>query len=123
MKNIIWKIVMIIWLVWIIISNTFSYKMQIPTPSGQRDIIVNWSTNVNTDRTELVDIINIVNEYLRFILAWLAFVVFVIAGITLITWWSKQNMEKANKMVISSLIAIVASMLSYAIVKLLINLF
>ena len=103
--------------------NVFALKIQVPTPSGQDDIIVNGSTNVQTDETELIDLINIVNEYLWFILAWLAFVIFVVAGIKLITWWTKDNMSKANKMLIWSVIAIVISMLSYALVKILINLF
>lgn len=123
MKKLLVKIVMVVWLLWMNIANIFAFKMDVPTPSWQDDIIVNWSTKVETTETELIDLINIINEYLRFIIAGLAFVIFVYAGITLITWWSKDKMWKANKMLVSSIIAIVVSMLSYTVVKVLINLF
>lgn len=123
MKKFLVKIAIILWILWINISNIFALKLLVPTPSGQDDIIVNWSTQIKTDEVELIDTINIVNEYLWFILAWLAFVIFVIAGIKLIAWWEKDNLSKANKMLVWSAIAIVVSMLSYALVKLLINLF
>lgn len=123
MKKLLVKIVMVVWLLWMNIANIFAFRMDVPTPSWQDDIIVNWSTKVETTETELIDLINIINEYLRFIIAGLAFVIFVYAGITLITWWSKDKMWKANKMLISSVIAIIVSMLSYTIVKILINLF
>lgn len=123
MKKIFIQIIALIWIIWINISNVFAIKLKIPTPSGQQDIVVNGSTTIQSTETELVDVINIVNDYLWFILAWLAFVIFVIAGIRLISWWNKDNMWKANKMLVSAVIAIVVSMLSYTIVKLLINLF
>lgn len=123
MKKLLVKIVMVVWLLWMNIANIFAFKMDVPTPSWQDDIIVNWSTKVQSTETELIDLINIINEYLRFIIAGLAFVIFVYAGIMLIAWWSKDKMWKANKMLISSVIAIIVSMLSYTIVKILINLF
>jgi hypothetical protein len=54
----------------------------------------------------------------------MAMVVLVVAWIKLIlAEGDKEEVTKANRMVISSMIAIFASMLSYAIIKLIVNLF
>jgi len=53
-----------------------------------------------------------------------AMVLLVVAGLKLITAsGDKEQMTKANNMVIGSMIAIFVSILSYAIVKLVVNLF
>lgn len=125
MKKFLFKILMCMWLLSIGIPNTMwgELTVYIPTPSGQEDLNIQWSTSVNTDRTELIDVINLVNKYLWFSLWLIAMIIFVYAWILLISWWKKDSFEKANKMLIWAGIAIVVSMLSYTVVNLLINLF
>lgn len=97
--------------------------LMIPTPSWQEDINIQWSTSINTDRTELVDVINIVNKYLWFSLWLIAMIIFVYAGIKLIVSWKSEEFKKSNTMLLGAGIAIVVSMLSYTLINLLINLF
>jgi hypothetical protein len=56
----------------------FSLSVQIPTPSGQEDIIVAEST-VESDESTLFDVIQIINDYLWFAIAGMAMVVLVVA--------------------------------------------
>ena len=125
MKKFLLKILLFIWLLSANIPNTLwsELTLYIPTPSGQEDINIEWSTSVSTDRTEVIDIINIINKYLWFSLWLIAMIIFVYAGILLIVWWKKENFEKSNKMLIWAGVALVISILSYTVINLLINLF
>lgn len=124
MKKIFLKILLFIGLSSMMMPITIwdNITLDIPTPSWQKDLIIG-SSSVSTERTELTDTINIINKYLWFSLAWIAMAIFVYAGLLLIIWWKKENFDKANKMLLWAGIAIVASMLSYTIIKLIINLF
>ena len=115
----------ILWLslLWLNISNIFALSVQIPTPSGQDDIIVAEST-IESDESTIFDIIQIVNDYLWFAIACVAMVLIVISGLKLILAdWNKEETTKANRMIVSAIIAIFAAMLSYAVIKLVVNLF
>lgn len=124
MKKYLTKIIIWITLLWLNLSNVFGITLQVPTPSGQEDIVVTWPTQVESDESTVFNIIQIVNDYLWFAIAWVAMVLLVVAGLKLITAsGDKEQMTKANNMVIGSMIAIFVSILSYAIVKLVVNLF
>jgi hypothetical protein len=123
MMKLFWKYLLWISLVGLSLASVFSLSIKIPTPSGQEDIIVAEST-IESDESTLFDVIQIINDYLWFAIAGMAMVVLVYAWIKLIlAQWDKEEVTKANKMVISSMIAIFAAMLSYAIIKLVVNLF
>lgn len=95
-----------------------------PTPSGQEDIIVPGPTQIESNEKTIFDIIQIINDYLWFAIALMAMVVLVFGGIKLITAGdNKDAVSTANKMIISAMIAIFVAILSYAIVKLVVNLF
>ena len=130
MKKYLFKLILFLGSIFVFVPSvmwsTHELRLDVPTPSWQWDlskIIPSGSTRVHTDRTELVDIINIINKYLWFSLAWIAMAIFVYAWILLIAWWKKENFEKANKMLLAAGVAIVVSMLSYTIIKLILNLF
>jgi hypothetical protein len=122
MKKIISKIIVVFSLFIINISGIFAFRVQVPNPNWQEDIIETWLTSIESDENTIFEIIQIVNNYLWFIIAWIAMVIFVVAWLKLIIWWH-DSMKSANHMLLSSGIAIVVSMLSYTIVKLVINLF
>ena len=123
MIKLVWK-----YLLWLLLftwslASVFSLSVQIPTPSWQEDIIIAEST-VESDESTLFDVIQIINDYLWFSIAGLAMVVLVYAWVKLIlAEWNKEDVSKANRMVVSAIIAIFAAMLSYAIIKLVVNLF
>jgi hypothetical protein len=124
MKKFLWKIIISISLFTLNAVNVFWITLQVPTPSGQEDIVVTWPTQVESDETTIFDIIQIVNDYLWFAIAGVAMIVLVYGWIKLITGqWNKDVVSSANKMVISSMIAIFVAILSYAIIKLVVNLF
>lgn len=123
MIKLFWKYILWLSLISLSLASVFSLSVQIPTPSGQSDIIVAEST-VESNESTLFDVIQIINDYLWFAIAGMAMVVLVYAGIKLI--WAEGNKEditSANKMMVSAIIAIIAAMLSYAIIKLVVNLF
>lgn len=104
--------------------NVFWVTLQVPTPSGQEDIVVTWPTQVESNESTIFDIIQIVNDYLWFSIAWVAMIVLLYGWVKLITGQGKSEVvSAANKMVISAIIAIFVSIVSYAIIKLVVNLF
>lgn len=102
----------------------FAITMQVPTPSGQEDLVVTWPTQLESDESTIFDIIQIINDYLWFAIALAAMVVLVVGWLKLITGdGNKEVVATANKMIVSSMIAIFVSIVSYAVIKLVVNLF
>ncbi len=123
MNNLFSKLILWLTLYGLSLASVFSLSVQIPTPSGQEDIIVATST-VSSDESTLFDVIQIINDYLWFAIAGVAMIVIAAAWIKLIlAQWDKEQTSSANKMLISAIIAIFVSMMSYAIIKLVVNLF
>lgn len=124
MKNFFWKFIVICVLSLSSLLPTLAIILQVPTPSGQDDIIMSWPTQIQSNESTIFDVIQIINDYLRFAIVWMAMVVLVFGGIKLIVAGDdKDVVATANKMIISSMIAIFVSMLSYALIKLVVNLF
>ncbi len=124
MKKLLGKTIIILWLMGINLSTIFAITIQVPTPSGQEDIIITWPTQVESNESTIFDVIQIVNDYLWFAVAGIAMVVLVYGGIKLITaGGNKEVVSTANKMIVSAMIAIFVAILSYAIIKLVVNLF
>ncbi len=123
MIKLFWKYLLWLSLLAWSFASVFSLSVQIPVPHWQEDIIVAEST-VESDESTLFDVIQIINDYLWFSIAGMAMVVLIAAGMKLIVaQWNKEETTKANRMIVSSIIAIFAAMLSYAIIKLVVNLF
>ncbi len=124
MKKSMMKMLLILSVFGFNVVNVFWITLQIPTPSGQDDIVVTWPTQVESNESTIFDIIQIVNDYLWFAIAWVAMVVLIYWWIKLITaGGNKDAVSTANKMIVSAMIAIFVAILSYAIVKLVVNLF
>ncbi len=123
MIKVFWKYIFGLSLLALNFASVFSLSVQIPTPSGQDDIIIAEST-VESDESTLFDIIQIINDYLWFSIAGVAMVVLTYAWIKLmVAEWDKEQIRMANRMVVSAMIAIFTAMLSYALIKLVVNLF
>lgn len=124
-KNIVSKFLVLL-LVFVIsnLSNVMAIVVQVPTPSGQEDIVMTWPTQIESNESTIFDVIQIINDYLWFSIAWVAMAVFVFAGIKLIiARWNKEDTSAATKLVTSAMIAIIVSILSYAVIRLIINIF
>ena len=123
MIKLFWKYILWLSMLALNVSSIFALSVQVPTPSGQDDIIVAEST-IESDESTIFDIIQIVNDYLWFAIAGMAMVVLVVSWLKLIlAEWNKEETSKSNKMIVSAIIAIFVAMLSYAIIKLIVNLF
>ncbi len=124
MKKIFLKLGLWIGFLWSMMTNVFAFTLQVPTPSGQDDIIVTWPTQIESNESTIFDIIQIINDYLWFAIAGVAMVVLIFAWIKLmIARWNKEDTGAATKMITATIVAIFASMLSYVVIKLIINLF
>ncbi len=124
MKKYISKFILWLLAVFITTTSVFAVTVQVPTPSGQDDIVVTGPTQVESDESTVFDIIQIVNDYLWFAIAWIAMVIIIAAGIKLIlAEWDHEKVSSANRMIISSMIAIFVAILSYALIRLTVNLF
>ena len=118
------KLLLILFIFGFNLVNVFWLNINIPDPHGQEDIVVTWPTQIESDESTIFDIIQIINDYLWFSIAGVAMVVLVYWWIKLITAsWKEDSVSAANKMIFSALIAIFVSILSYAIIKLVVNLF
>lgn len=118
------KLFLMMSMLWLNTFNVFWITMQVPTPSGQDDIVITWPTQVESNESTIFDIIQIVNDYLWFTIAWVAMVVLIYGWIKVITaGGNKEAVSVANKMIVSTMIAIFVAILSYALVKLVVNLF
>lgn len=105
------------------VNSSFSINISIPNDQSQPDVAVLWSTNIERTESNLFDIINWINDYLWFGIWVICLWALVYGWFGLITsQWSEDKMKKANKILLWALVWILISILSYAIVRLVVNL-
>lgn len=121
--------------IFLLISSTFilfflniglvwAIDIYIPWSQWNENIIVGWPTQIDTDEWTLFEIIQIVNEYLWFSVWFFCLIILIIGGFKIITAeWNADKLKKANKIIIWSVIWIFIAILSYAAVRLIVNLF
>ncbi len=94
-----------------------------PDAIWQEDVNIE-STQIQWNENTIFTYIQIINKYLWFWIAWVAMAVLIYAWIMIITAsWDKSKLGKAGKLASSCIIAIVVAMLSYNLVRLIVNLF
>ena len=94
-----------------------------PDAIWQDDINIE-STQIQWNENTIFTYIQTINKYLWFWIAWIAMAVLVYAWIMMITAsWDKSKFSKAWKLALSCVIAIAVAMLSYNLVRLIVNLF
>lgn len=107
----------------LLINSSFSINISIPNNHAQPDVAVLWSTNIERTESNLFDIINWINDYLWFGIWVICLWALVYGWFGLISsQWSEDKMKKANKILLWALVWILISILSYAIVRLIVNL-
>lgn len=98
--------------------------LEVPSSQWQADVAVTWPTLVQADESSFFELIQNINQYLWFSL-------WVVCMAVLIVWWYKlmtaqgddAKMKQANKLLMWALIGILIAILSYAIIRLVVNLF
>lgn len=121
LKFIIFGLIMFMWInVW----NIFAIDIQVPSSQWNEDIIVTWPSQIHTDESTIFEIIQLINQYLRFSIWLICLIVLVIAGFKLISAeWDASKTKKANSILSWAIIWIIICMLSYAAVRIIVNLF
>lgn len=105
-------------------QQSFAITVELPRAQGNPDIAVIWPEQISGDETTFFNTIQLVNKYLWF---WLG----VICMVVLVWWWiqlitangNDEKMKKTNKLLMWALIGILISILSYSVVRLVVNLF
>lgn len=100
--------------------------IQVPDPEGNVDVgsITAWATQIQWDESSFFDTIQMVNKYLWMSVGLVCMVLLVYSGIGLITAnGDEAKMKNANKTLIGALIGIMICIFSYAVVRLVVNLF
>lgn len=98
--------------------------IQVPDPEGNSNIAVVWPTQVSGDESSFFDTIQMVNKYLWMSVGLVCMILLVYSGIGLITAnGDEAKMKNANKTLMGALIWIMICIFSYAVVRLVVNLF
>ncbi|MFZ2151066.1 MAG: hypothetical protein WAZ12_02120 [Candidatus Absconditicoccaceae bacterium] len=106
------------------VGNIFAIDIQVPSSQGNEDIIVTGPSQIHTDESTIFEIIQLINQYLRFSIGLICLIVLVIAGFKLISAeGDASKTKKANSILSGAIIGIIICMLSYAAVRIIVNLF
>lgn len=127
MKKIISKIVLksMIMLLSIVplCNQTFAVSVNLPDWTRQDDVNIP-RTRIDNQDSKILNYIKFINNYLWFIIIWLAMFGLIYAWIIFITsTWDKTKVSWAKDIALVCIVAILIAMLSYFVVKLIINLF
>jgi len=101
----------------------FAIKVAVPDWDWESDVIVPPGEEIiETSEKHIFDIIQIINKYLWFSIWWICMVLLIFAGIRLISAnWNEEVIKKTNNLLTGALIGLAISILSWAAVRLLIN--
>jgi len=117
------KIVLML-LVTLPVLNSYAIVVQVPNQWGQPDVAVTGPTQIQGDEASFFQLIQTVNEYLRFGIGVVCMAVLVVGWFKLMTAsGNPEKLKQANKLLMWALIWILISLLSYAIIRLVVNLF
>lgn len=121
------KIITSLFLFWIsFLSMVSAITIEIPDPEWNVDVsaITPWATQISGDESSFFETIQMINQYL-WIWIWLVCMFFLVySWIGLITAnGNEAKMKSANKTLTGALIGIIICILSYAVVRVVVNLF
>lgn len=113
-----------IFMIWWFFQQTFAITVELPRAQWNQDIAILWPEEISWDESSFFANIQMINQYLRF---WL----WAICMWVLVRWWiqlitangDESKMKKTNKLLMGALIGILISILSYSIIRLVVNLF
>ncbi len=110
----------------VFLNATFALDFWFPEQGGEKELGVKYSHIAANEANEshIVEIVNLINDYLWFFVGLVCLVLLAYSGYKIITaQGDKKQISDAYNLIIATIIAILVAVLSYAIVKLLVNLF
>jgi len=103
---------------------TIAVVVQIPEQNWDDDVAVTWPTTVQGSEKNIFVLIQQINEYLWFTIGLVCFGVVVYGWFTLMSASGNEDKQKLGSKILKwGLIGIIIAMVSYAAVRLIINLF
>ena len=122
MKKILW--IFLVFIFWFFLTTTSAIVVEVPRDLGNPDIAVIGPEQISWDEYTFFETLQLINKYLWLSIGWICMGVLVWGGIQLITAsGNAEKMKKTNKLLMGVLIGILISILSYSIIRLIINLF
>jgi len=105
-------------------QQSFAITVELPRTQWNEDIAVVWPEQISWDEWTFFDTIQMINQYLWFGL-------WAVCMVVLVWWWIQlitangdaDKMKKTNKLLMWALIGILISILSYSVIRLVVNLF
>jgi hypothetical protein len=118
-----YSISLLILFVSFVFSSVWAITLTLPATDGNKDIILTWPTQVESQSDLITWYIQLVNKYLWFAMIVLLFVLLVWMGFKLMTneAWSDDGKTILKNWLTSAWAGIIIIMLSYTIVRLVIN--
>jgi len=107
-------------------GSSFSYGIiiQVPAQQWQTDVAISWPTDIQENESTLFSFIQLINSYLWFAIGVVCMAVLIWWGVKLISaQWDEKKMAEANKLLLWALAWIIISLVSYALIKLVVGLF
>lgn len=105
-------------------STTSAIVVEIPRDLGNPDVAVTGPEQITGDESSIFETLQLINKYLWFSIGAVCMGVLVWWGIQLITAnGNADKMKKTSKLLMWVLVGILISILSYSIIRLVINLF
>lgn len=109
---------------WFLTTSVWAIILTLPPSDGNKDIVLPWPTQVESNADVVINYIKLANDYLRFAMIVVAFAVLVWMGFKLFT--NEAGSDEAKNVMKNGFIAlwsgIVIILFSYTIVRLVINL-
>ncbi len=107
----------------LVMSSVWAITLTLPATDGNKDIILTWPTQVESQSDLIVWYIQLLNQYLWFAMVVLLFVLLVWIGFKLMTneAWSDDAKTVLKNGLMSAWAGIMIIVLSYTIVRLVIN--
>jgi len=98
--------------------------IDVPDPAWNSNVAVVWPTQVSGDESSFFQTIQMVNKYLWMSLWLVCMILLVYSGIGLISAnGDEKKMKSANSTLMWALVGILICIFSYAVVRLVVNLF
>ncbi len=128
-KNIYEKVnTLFLWIVFLfctVVAWASAFALEVVTPSagGQADVNITH-TVIDWNEDHVIELIKTINWYLWFFVGLVAFILVVYSWFNMITaWGDKETIKKSYHILIAALASIVIALLSYTMVRLVVNLF
>jgi len=104
---------------------TFTQAVNVDVPDSNRDQDVNiaWPTTIQGEEKHIFILIQKINDYLWFSIAAICFGLLIYAWVKLMSAsWNEEEMKKSNKLLTWAIIWLIVAIVSYAVVRLIVNL-